>query len=210
MIDLRPPTEATVSPGVPKLLQDNYFVRFTKAWEESGRCAHFAGNLYQIKRTNQVPYDLHYIIPTADFRDVDLSNAAGGERIYPENTATLYEVALGFKPGNYLIDIFLPAGVDVSRLEQANMIPNLANVILRYLGAVKPSDSPYDDKRLFMYFVADLEPAILRTYVDGGVAFEKCVFGLLVNKCYLQQIVSPTPEQIKLAKEILFYTELRW
>jgi len=210
MIELRPTSEATVSPGVPKLLQDKYLVRFTDAWTESGECAFLAGKTYQIKKTNQVPYDLHYIIPTADFRDVDLSNAAGGESLYPENTKTLYEVAIGFKPGNYLIDMFIPAGVDVSRLEQANMIPNLANAVLRYLGAIKPADSPYNDKRLFLYFVKDLEPTIFRTYVDGGVAFEKCVFGLVVNKCYLGPVEAPTPEQLRLAKEIEYYTELRW
>lgn len=209
MIELRPTSEATVSPGVPKLLQDNYFVTFTKAWAESAKLAALAENTYRVVKRNQVPYDLSYIIPTNDFRDVDLSNAPGGENLYPEGTKTLYEVALGFKPGNYLVHFYIPAGVELSRLEQTNMIPNVASATLRYLGAKKPEDSPYGDKKIFMYFVKDVEPVILRTFVDGGIDFEKCVFGLIVNKCYLQQI-SPTPEQMRMAKPIQYFPELRW
>lgn len=210
MIEFRPTPEATVSPGVPKLLQEKHYVNFSTEWKESGECAFLAGKTYQIKKTAQVNYDLHYILPVNDFRDVDLSNAAGGENLYPENTKTLYETVIGFKEGNYLIDIFIPAGVDMYRLEQANMIPNLGNVTLRYLGAVKPSDSPYSDKRLFTYFVKDLEPMIFRTYVDSGIDFEKCVYGLIVNKCYLEPITAPNSDQLRLAKYIPYYNELRW
>lgn len=207
MLELRPVAEATVSPGVPKLLQENYFVRFTNQWPDT--LPHIKAKFFQVDKTNQVPYDLSYIIPANDFRDVDLSNNAGGENIYPENTKTLYEVALGFKAGNYLVHFYIPAGEFVSRLEQAGMVPNVAAAGLRYLGARKPSDSPYDSKRIFMYFVKDLEPLILRVFVDNGVGFEKCVLGLTVNKCYLKQ-VTPTSEQMRLAKRIDYYTELRW
>ncbi|GAH86604.1 unnamed protein product, partial [marine sediment metagenome] len=143
MIDLRPPTEASVSPGVPKLLQEGYYVRFTDQWPAT--LPHVQGKFFTIERTNQVPYDIHHILPINDYRDVDMSNSAGGENIYPENTKTLYEVALGFKPGNYQATFYIPAGEYVSRLEQAGMVPNVASLTLRYLGAMKPSDSPYDD-----------------------------------------------------------------
>jgi len=215
MLRYLPVALATVSPGKPKLLQDGFFVRFTDAWPLT--LPHVKGKSFQVERTNEVPYDLSYIIPAGDYRDVDLSNATGGENIYPENTRTLYEVALGFKPGNYLVHFYIPAGEYVHRLEQSGMVPNVASATLRYLGASKPEDSPYDDKRIFMYFVKDLEPLILRTFVDtgmpaavGGADHEKCIFGLTVNKCYLKQIISPTPEQRDRAKEIPYYTELRW
>ena len=208
MIELKPTAQATVSSGVPKLLQENYFVKFTDMWP--AELSYVSGKFFQIEKTNQVPYDLSYILPTNDYRDVDLSNAGGGENIYPENTSTLYEVALGFKPGNYMVHFFIPAGEAVSRLEQASMAPNVASATRRYLGARKPEDSPYDDKRIFMYFVKDIEPLILRVFVDTGIDFEKCVLGLLVNRCRIKQIATPTAEQLRLAKTLRYYSELRW
>lgn len=208
MIELRPMPEASVSPGVPKLLQEGYFVRFTDQWPDT--LPYVQNNFFKISRTNQVPYDLSYILPSNDFRDVDLSNNAGGEFIYPENTKTLYQVALGFKPGNYLVHFYIPAGEFVHRLEQPGMVPDVTHATRRYLGARKPEDSPYDDKRIFLYFVKDLEPMILRVFVDTGIDFEKCVLGLTVNKCYMVAMPSPTADQLAKAKVIQYYTELRW
>jgi len=207
MLELKPMPEATVTPGVPKLLQEGFFVRFTDQWPLT--LPHVKGKTFQIEKTNQVPYDITRIIPGGNYTDIDLSNATGGENIYPENTKTLYETILGFKPGNYLVHFYIPSGEYVHRLEQAGMVPNVASATLRYLGARKPEDSPYDDKRIFMYSVKDLEPLILRLLVDNGVLWEKMVLGLVVNKCYLKEI-TPTPEQLARAKKIDYYTELRW
>ena len=208
MLELKPQPLATVSPPVPKILQEGYFVRFTDVWPET--LSEVRGKLFQIEKTNQVPYDLSYIIPSADYKDVDLSNATGGENIYPENSKTLYETLIGFKPGNYLVHFYIPAGEYLHRLEQTGMVPDVSSTTRKYLGARKPEDSPYDDKRIFSYSIRDLEPLILRTYVDTGIDYEKVVIGLLVNKCYLKQIPSPTAEQMRLAKKIQYYTELRW
>jgi len=208
LLELRPMPEATVSPGVPKLLQEGHFVRFTDVWPDTMK--EVKGKFLQIEKTNQVPYDLSYIIPSADYKDIDISNATGGENIYPVNSRTLYETLIGFRPGNYLVHFYIPAGEYVHRLEQAGMVPDVASTTRKYLGARKPEDSPYDDKRIFSYSVKDLEPLILRAYVDTGIDYEKVVLGLLVNKCYLKQIPSPTPEQRRLAKVLRFYTELRW
>lgn len=208
MLDLKESPLATVSPGVPKLLQEGYFVRFPDNWP--AELSNIRGKTFQVNVTNQVPYDLSYIIPSDDYRDVDLSNAASGENLYPENINTLYEVVIGFKPGNYMTHIYVPAGEAVSRLEQASMNPSVASATLRYLGAIKPSDSPYDDKRLFLYFIKNVEPMIFRLFVDTGQDFEKCVLGITVNKCRLAQLASPTPDQQRLAKVIKYYSELRW
>jgi len=207
MLELKPMPEATVSPGVPKLLQEGFFVRFTDQWPLT--LPHVKGKFFQVEKTNQVPYDITRIIPGGNYTDVDLSNATGGENIYHENTKTLYETILGFKPGNYLVHFYIPAGEYVHRLEQAGMVPNVASATLRYLGARKPEDSPYDDKRIFMYSGKDLEPLILRLLVYNAVLWEKMVLGLVVNKCYLKQI-TPTAEQLARAKKIDYYTELRW
>jgi len=88
----------------------------------------------------------------------------------------------------------------------------------KYLGALKPEDSPYEDKRLLFYFVKDLEPLIARTFVDTGqgpvvapnIAFEKCVFGITVNKCFLEEMKAPTSEQLSRAKTLDYYSSLRW
>ncbi|MBA7708439.1 hypothetical protein ES703_117338 [subsurface metagenome] len=127
-------------------------------------------------------------------------------------------MALGFKPGNYQVQFYIPAGEYVSRLEQAGMVPDVTVVARKYLGAFKPEDSPYEDKRILLYFVKDLEPLIARTFVDTGqgpvvvpnIAFEKCVFGITVNKCYLQEMKTPTSEQLARSKELLYYSQLRW
>lgn len=217
MLQYLPQPEAMVTPGVPRLLQEGYYVRFTEQWPLT--LPHVKGKFFTIGKTNQVPYNLSYIIPESDYVDVDMSNNAGGVNLYPENTKTLYEVSLGFKQGNYLVDFYIPAGEFVNRLEQPGMVPTLTSATLRYLGAVKPTDSPCEDPRILMYFVKDLEPMILRTFVDTGMAIpdgaadfphEKCIFCLIINKCYLTEIQNPTTEQWNRSKKIDYYTELRW
>ncbi|MBA7597932.1 hypothetical protein ES703_04940 [subsurface metagenome] len=208
MIELKPAPLATVRPPVPKILQEGHFVRFTDVWPDTMQ--EVKGKFFQIEKTNQVPYDISRIIPEDDYCDIDLSNATGGENIYPTNSKTLYQTLIGFKPGNYLVHFYIPAGEYLHRLEQAGMVPDVNNATRKYLGARKPEDSPYDDKRIFFYAVKDLEPLILRTYVDTGIDFEKPVIGLLVNKCHLKQIPSPTQDMVAKALKIQYYTELRW
>ncbi|GAH19724.1 unnamed protein product, partial [marine sediment metagenome] len=66
MLELKPQPLATVSPPVPKLLQEGFFVRFTDQWPLT--LPHVKGKTFQIEKTNQVPYDLSYIIPANDYR----------------------------------------------------------------------------------------------------------------------------------------------
>lgn len=207
MIEYLPAPKATVSPGVPRFLQKGYFVKFSTEWPDTFK--DLSGRFFRIARVNETNQDVSYILPSNDFRDVDLSNNAGGVNLYPENTKTLYEVALGFKPGNYQVQFYLPAGEAINRLEQTGMTPDVTVAARRYLGAFKPADSPYEDKRILLYFVKDLEPMILRTFVDTGCDFEKCVFGFTVNKCYMVEQTPPADQQSR-AKEILYYTQLRW
>ena len=208
MIQYLPTPEATVGATLPKLLQKGFFVKFTDEWPDT--LPHVKGKFFRVARVNQVNQDLPYILPSNDYRDVDLSNQTGGVNLYPEGSGTLYEVALGFKPGNYQVQFYIPAGEFVSRLEQAGMVPDVTVAARRYLGAFKPEDSPYEDKRILLYFVKDLEPMILRTFVDTGCDYEKAVFGVTVNKCYLDEMKTPTADQLARSKEILYYSQLRW
>jgi len=208
MIEFLPTPEATVGATLPKLLQKGFFVKFTNEWPDT--LPYVKGKFFRIARVNEVNHDLSYILPSNDYRDVDFSNQAGGVNLYPENTKTLYEVALGFKKGNYQVQFYIPAGEFVNRLEQAGMVPDVTVVARKYLGAFKPADSPYEDRRILLYFVKDLEPLIARTFVDTGCDFEKCVFGVTINKCYLEELKTPTSEQLARARTILYYTEMRW
>ena len=208
MIEYLPIPEATVGATLPKLLQKGFFVKFPNEWPDT--LPHVKGKFFKIARVNEVNQDLPYILPSNDYRDVDFSNQTGGVNLYPETTRTLYEVALGFKPGNYQVQFYIPAGEFVSRLDQAGMVPDVTVVARKYLGALKPEDSPYEDKRILIYFVKDLEPLIARTFVDTGCDFEKCVLGVTVNKCYLEELKTPTSEQLARSKEILYYSQLRW
>jgi len=221
MIDQKPSPVATVSPGTPALLQLGYYIHFSDAWPNTfnqltkvDTNGQTRGLYFQIKTTNQTTYDLSYKIPTGDFRDVDFSNwlSTFNENLYPTNYLTLYEIQLGWKPANMLAYFMIPAGDHISRLEQSQMIPPSAlpfSPTLRYLAAKKTEDSPYHDKRIFVYTVKDLEPFIMRLYVDSGVTFEKIVTGMVINRCRLNPVQATDTIKLK-AKEILYYTEERW
>lgn len=221
MLEYKPTPLATVAPGVPGLLQDGYYVKFSDAWPSTLTQVSYAdgtsptgnrGKFFKVGPVNQVPYDISYIIPANDYRDVDFSNVASAfnENLYPTNNRTLYEITMGWKQANMLAHFYIPAGEYVNRLEQASMAPNVTSPTLRYLGAKRPEDSPYDDHRIYLYTVFNMEPFILRLFVDSGVAHDKVITGLVVNKCYLTEVSAPSDEQLKRAKLLRYYTEIRW
>jgi len=213
MLELVPkPQFSVVIP--PKLLQEGYLVSFASDWPSTHNA--IREKTFRIDAVNQVPYDRSYILPTGAvgtlYRDVDFSNGSGAfqESIYPENQNTLFEVLLGFKPGNFLSHWYLPAGKSVHNLEYAQMYPDLTNANRMYLGARQPKDSPYEDPRIKLYFVKDLAPLIMRLYVLAGVDFEKIVVGLTINKCLMREIERPTDDQKLKAKVIRYFDYLRW
>lgn len=222
MIILRPQPQATVTPGVPALLQDGYFVKFSDYWpanlaisrQDPSSPTGNRGGFFQVGTTNQVPYRLSYKIPANDYRDVDFSNtiSAFNENLYPQNNKTLYETVIGFKKANFLAHIYIPAGEYVKRLEQAQMVPNVVSPTLRYLGAMEYKDSPYGDPQFYFYSVFNMEPFIMRLFVDNGVDFDKVVMRLTVNKCYLNEIAPKdvSPEMMHHAFKLKYYNELRW
>lgn len=213
MLELVPkPQFSVVIP--PKLLQEGYLVLFSSDWPSTHEA--IREKTFRIDAVNQVPYDLSYILPTgADgtiYRDVDFANGSGTfkENIYPENQRSLFEVLVGFKPGNFLSHWYVPAGKSIHALEYAQMYPDLTDDEKKYLGARQPKDSPYEDPRIKLYLVKDLAPLIMRLYVLPGVDFEKIVVGLTVNKCLMREIEAPTEEQKLKAKVIRYYDYLRW
>jgi len=214
MLELRGEPLAEVRPPVPKYLQEKYIVRFTDGWPAT--MGHVSGKTFEIDKTNQVPYVRRYILPTGavtgDYRDVDLSNGTGAfqESLYPESNSSLFEISLGWKKGNYVIHVYIPADRHLHSLEYTGMYPLVTSATLRYLGARRPDDSPYNDHRMFFYAVKDLEPLILRHFVLPGVAWEKAIMGIMVNKCHLKLLTNPTAEELRKAKVIQYHEELRW
>ena len=208
MLELVPKPQFTVVVP-PKLLQEGYLVHFPKSWPSTLK--HVVDQTFRIDAVNQVPLAISHIIPTGDYRDVDLSNGSGAlqESIYPTKTESLFEVALGLKPGNYVVHFYIPATRHIHSLEYAGMTPDVTSASLVYLGARKPEDSPPEDTRIKFYLVKDLAPLILRVYVLPGVDYEKCVLDLTINKCLLHEI-QPTQEQLQKAKVIRYYEDLRW
>jgi len=213
MLELQPkPQFSVVVP--PKLLQEGYLVTFSSDWPSTHNA--IREKTFRIDVCNQVPFDRSFILPTGAagtiYRDVDFSNGSGTfqESIYPENQSSLFEVLLGFKPGNFLSHWYIPASKSVHQLEYAGMYPDITDNTKKYLGARQPKDSPYDDPRIKLYLVKDLAPLIMRLYVLPGVDYEKIVCGLTVNKCLMRIIEAPTDDQLLKAKVIRYYDYLRW
>ena len=211
MLELVPKPQFTVVVP-PKLLQEGYLVHFPSAWPSTQDARR--NKTFRIKATNQVPYALSggFIIPEGDYRDVDLSNGSGEfqESIYPIEDENLYEVSLGLSPGNYLVHFFIPATRHIHSLGFAGMVPDVSSATLVYLGARYPKDSPVDDPTIKFYLVKDLAPLILRVFVLPGVDYEKVVLQATINKCLLDVIPEPTPDDMRKAKVIKYYDELRF
>ncbi len=209
MLELSPKPQFNVIVP-PKLIQEGYLVTFTDAWPST--LVHVKGKTFRVEAANQVPHSIGYVIPTGDYRDIDLSNGSGTfqESFYPTRTQSLFEVSLGLRPGNYVVHFYIPATRHIHGLEFAGMTPDVSSSTLVYLGARKPEDSPAEDPRIKFYLVMDLAPLILRTYVLPGVDYEKVVFDYTINKCDLRQIDQPTEDQKKRAKVIRYYEELRF
>jgi hypothetical protein len=194
----------------PRLLQEGYLVTFPNSWPSTYK--NVTGKTFRIEVAVQVPYDLSYIVPTGDYRDVDFSNGTGTyqESVYPENQISLFEITVGFKPGQFIAEFFIPASRSLQRLEYAQMEPDITNAKRLFLGAFKHNDSPYENPQIKFYAVKDLTPLIMRLYTLAGVDYEKIVAGLIVNRCKMAEVQAPNDDQKKIAKVIRYYDELRW
>lgn len=209
MLELQPkPQFNVVIP--PKLLQEGYLVYFTPQWPSTYDWV--SGKMFQVQNALQIPYDISWKIPSGDYRDVDFSNGTDEfeESIYPEQKVTMNEVVIGFKPGAFITEWFIPSGKSIHRLEFAQMEPDVTNAKRLFLGAFGPRQSPYEDPRIKAYFIKDFTPLIMRAYVLAGVDFEKVVMGLIVNRLKLSLVPTPTQDQMTKAKVIRYYEELRW
>lgn len=188
------------------LLKENSWVKFTDAWPDTHKWA--KGKVFRVTDTVLVPAPYSYILPGDDYKIVDLSNASGGLKLYPTDEGVLYEDALGMKPGDYIVHIYIPSSKYVFHLGAPTQIPDVTNESYRYLGARTWRDSPHTCPLLKLYSIKDMAAFALYLYVLKGVDFEKVSIIHNINKCKLEEIKSPTPEQRERALTIKYYTEL--
>ncbi len=187
-----------VPESLKKLLREGYVVKFIGDFTDSVK----SGDTFIVERTVQVNYEISVILPPADTTTLDLSYLG----LYPESEKTLYEILVGLKGGkDILIYPQIPVGKYLWRLEKSLMTPNPAVESLRYLGKISVGDSPYNDPRLRIHTIKDLEPMIFRIYNDGS-DYEKIVLKFLVNKCRIER----TTYSEKIMREILHFDLLRW
>lgn len=205
MIELRPvETIERIKPAVRVVLPD-WWLKFSNNFPDT--LDHVKGKTVRVLKQQQVKYPLSRTIKEACYNDVNLSNDDAGEKLYPDVADNLYEVLVGFKPGNYFCHVYFPAEYPLYRLDYPDMSPLISSDSLKYLGAIKPEDSPVDNPILKLYLVFKLKPIILRLYADDGIDYEKIDLEFTINRCLMQEGVPP-PE-VK-PKPIQYLDEIKW
>ena len=191
----------------PKLLQHGHIIHFSPGFD-TGEVARYGGKYYRVQRPQQVYYDTYYILPNADYKDIDISNAASGtENLYPDRVDEIYEILFGFKGSAIILPIIPSPSTYFQKLGYTAMIPDVTSDTLKYLGGYKEKDTPYEAPKLRLTFMKHMDPMILRTLVDIADDYDKITFSWLVNRCMIKEI-TPTAEEKSVARTILHHTEL--
>lgn len=204
MLELRPIEVFEQVWPRPKVLLPGHNIQFSNQFPDG--LDHVKGKTFRITKTAQVRYELSWILPALNYKDINLSNENAGEKLYPEAKDEVYETLIGFKPGNYFTLIYFPAEQPIYRLGYYTMTPLISSASLKYLGAIKPEDSPVNNPTLKIYTVNKLDPFIFRIFVDNGVDYEKMTWEICVNKCKLEKVAAP----VEPVKYIPYIGELKW
>lgn len=205
MLELRPTEVVRGVEPRPKILLVDQWVRFSPNFPSS--LDHVRGKTARITKQQQVPYELSYILKEGCYKDVNLSNEDTGEKLYPDLSFVLYEMLIGFKPGNFLCHLYFPADSPVYRLDYATMLPQVNSTSNKYLGAIKPEESPDTDPVMKLYLVYKLNPIFLRLVVDEGIDYEKATLKLTINRCVMNFAAGDPPPHI-MPKPILYLDEI--
>ena len=201
----------------PPLLLDGHIIHVSTKFK-SGNTAMYADKYYVVDQPQQVSYDRSYILPTADYRDIDLSNGTGTwqEGMMPNDTNEIYEILFGFSGEQTLVYPMVPSSRYFQKLGYTGMSPLTTSATTRYLGCWKEQDCPYrpdnpenSSFNVRLMFLKDNEPVILRTYIDSAATFEKVAMHFLVNRCTIRELHSPTTEEKNKARNILHWSELK-
>lgn len=184
----------------PDILKNLYF---TEAWPDVHKWAR--GKYFQIKETATLFYPLGYRLPGDDQKNLDLSNATAGLKLYPESDGVAYEILVGLKPGNYQIGVYIPGVNDyLLALGDSSMYPDLADAEKRHLATITPQDSPFDNPLLKLWAINDMTAWKLKVDMLPGVDFDTAILKFIVAKHRLAEI--PKPDVFTTIK---YFTEIK-
>ncbi|PKL78944.1 MAG: hypothetical protein CVV27_02665 [Candidatus Melainabacteria bacterium HGW-Melainabacteria-1] len=186
-----------------KICSPGFNLKFSDVFAQKG-FKWCGGKFFQIQRTVVVPYSASYILPAADYKDVVISNVDGGLKLYPDAEGKIYEILVGFKPGNYHTILYIPPGKYFLALGASTMFPDVADAEKKYLGAIIPDDSPADDPAVKLWAIKDYDGFTLRFVVLDGVGFEKVVAQFYIAKHQLVEL----KEAPQVYTEIKFHEEI--
>ena len=187
----------------PRVLLPGHNVQFSSQFPDS--LSAYGGKTFKITKTVQVRYELSWVLPALHYKDINLSNEDSGEKLYPESSDEFYETLIGFKPGNYFGLIYFPANQPIYQLGYYTMIPTISDAALKYLGAIRPEDTPPDNPILKVYTFYKLDPFIIRMAVDNGIDYDKMTWVITINRCKIEAYTPPQGEPVKY---IPYITEL--
>lgn len=192
----------------PELLLPRQYVKFTgKDFTDEVK----EGDTFRIDKVQQLVYEQTLIIPSNDYTQIDLSSETTTSLgLYPTNPKTLYEILVGLKGGkDILIYPQIPAGKFFARLEKPELFPNPTVTQLRYLGYIDVETTPYNEPKLRIHTIKDLEPLIFLIYNDGP-DYEKLIMKFIVNKCLMERLTPQEAAGITIYREIEHYESMRW
>jgi hypothetical protein len=199
------------------LLKKGSWVKFTKSW--AGDQLWAANNTFEvINEPLIVRYPISRKAPTGHYCNLDLSNLVNPSsttpaatanfswQMYPVQTNALYQIAVGFKPGNYWVQTYIPSNKYIYTVGSTSIYPDVNSSIWRYLGVKYPKDSPEESPVWFLYTLWNMVPIILRLYCDGP-DYDKMTLVFKLNKCQLAPKKLTESEQSR-ALLIEYYTDL--
>lgn len=163
-------------------------IYFTKEWPGN---KWNVGKFFEIVDTKIIDYVRSYTLPENDYKEIDISNATNGLNLYPETDGQVHEILIGFKPGNYIIQIDVPNGSPLGTLPQSSMIPSKTDATLKYLNAKNPEDSPAFNPNIKLWAVRDQDAVILRLIILSGAAYEKATVVFKIARHKLAEIPRP-------------------
>jgi hypothetical protein len=204
MIELRPAGVTTEIKSQPRILLPGYWVKFESFPDY---LSHVKGKTMKVVKQAQVHYELSYILKEATYKDVNLSDEDTGVKLFPDIGENLYETVFGLKPGNYYIIPYFPADQPIYRLDYPTMTPLVSDSALKYLGTIRPEDSPVENPTFKLFLVYQLKPVILRIVADDGVDYTKATLDILVNRCQMEE--GKPPEGVT-PKPIWYLDALKW
>lgn len=204
MIELRPPGVTQEIRAQSRILLPNHWVKFEGFPDY---LSHVKDKTMRVVKQVQVHYELSYILKEACYKDINLSNEDTGVKLFPDIGENLYEVLIGLNPWNGYIIPYFPAEQPIARLDYPTMTPLVSDAALKYLGTIRPEDSPLDNPTFKLYLVYNLKPVILRIVADDSVDYTKATLDILVNRC---QMAEGKPPENVTPKSIFYLDVLKW